>query len=349
MDALLWQDKALSLLDQKKYPQEEIWYDCKDYRSVIEVLKTGAIEGENFLAISAAYGYCLAALEYQDQENFEANMKEAMNAIGEARPQSDGLAAALDRMAAKQAEYRGDPQQVTALLAEAVTIHRQDVIACRGMNRQGVEIIPQEAKILLNTCSGVFHTGSIGGALGVIRSAFHNKKVERVFLCENRPGLEGARQISMELAIQQIPTTLIADATAATLMARHLADIVLIDAAKVASTGDLLAAPGAYELAIAAYFHSIPVYAVAFTSRMDLSIPDGNAFPKDDGNPETVAQFAGVNIKPEGVDTWTPQYDLIPNYLLTGMITDKGLLFPTFQETIPEIMAKSQGSTFLFA
>ena len=349
MDALLWQDKALSLLDQKQYPKEELWYDCTDYRAVVEVLKTHAVQGENFLAISAAYGYCLAALEYQDKENFEANMTEAMAALRASRPESKALAASLDRMAAKQAEYQGDSQQVTALLAEAVTIHRQDVVACRNMNRRGVEIIPDEAKILLKTCSGVFHTGSIGSALGVIRSALLHKKVERVFLCESRPSLEGIRRIATELAAQNVPTTLIPDAASATLMARHNTDIVLIDATQVAATGDLLAAPGAYELAIAAYFHSVPVYAVAFTSQMDLSIPDGSAFPQEDGESDTDTKFTGVSVIPEGVNTWTPRYDVIPNYLLTGMITDKGLLYPPFQETMPELMTKSQGNTFVFA
>lgn len=341
MDALLWQEKALSLLDQTKYPKEEIWYDCTDFRAVVNVLSTPAVSGDAILSSAGAYGYCLAALEYEGSPEFYKKLMEAKMAILNCRPDCAALAAAIKRLDQTYEEYRNSSELVTALLANAVIIHRQDVIACRTMNRNGRDIIPEEAKLVVSCRGGIFHTGSFGGVIGTIRSAAMKNKIVQVFLCENRPGLEGTLQIAHELSKNKIPTTVIPDHAAASLMPHRSCDMVLIEGIKAAANGDLLAGPGTYELAIAAYFHSIPVYATVFSSSIDPNTLSGEAYPKEDGDPASVSHFAGINLLPEGVSTWTPSYDVLPQYLLTGLITDRGLIFSPFDETIPELLTKS--------
>ena len=339
MDALLWQDKALSLLDQRSYPKEEIWHDCKDYRQVVSLISSGAVQGEAIISCAGAYAFCLAALEFEGAADFFNQLAAAKSALLSSAPASAALKNAMAKLDSAHEEYRNSPDLITAFLATAVTIHRQDVIGCRRMNQFGREIIPEEAKIVMLCRSGIFHTGNLSGAVGTVRAAARKNKVSQVYLCEGRPGLEGARLISHELAKDEIKTTLIPDHTAASLMPRQCCDMVLLDCVSISANGDLLAAPGAYELAISAYFHSIPVYASAFTSVIDLTVPNGEAFPKEDGDAAQV--LAMHNNLPAGVSGWTPKHDMLPQYLLTGFITEKGLLFPDYTETIPELLAKT--------
>ena len=344
MEALLWQEKALSLLDQRKFPQEELWIDCPDYRKVVELFQTPKlVEGEAILACAGAYAYCLAAMEFVDSPEFFKNLTAAKQALLDSRPECTALATAMQRMDKVFEEYRNNPEQITALLATAVTIHRQDVVACRAMGREGRELLPEEAKLVVSCRGGIFHTGALGGALGVLRSATLRQSIGQVYLCENRPGMEGVNYAAHELLRHKIPTTVIPDHAAASLMPRRCCDLVLLEGLQVAANGDVLAGPGTYELAIAAYFHSIPVYATAYTKDINVALPTGEAFPEK----EKETTFAVPSL-PDGVETWAPAYDVLPQYLLTGIITEKGMLFQSFEETIPELLSKTEDKPVLF-
>jgi methylthioribose-1-phosphate isomerase len=287
-------------------------------------------------------------LEFEGSSEFYKKLTEAKKAILHCRPDSVALAEAIRRLDQTYEEYRNSSELVTALLANAVIIHRQDVVASRTMSRNGSEIIPEEAKLVVSCRGGVFHTGGVGGVIGTLRSAARKNKIEQVFLCENRPSLEGTLLIAHELNKNKIPTTLIPDHAAASLMPRQSCDMVLIEGIKVAANGDLVAGPGTYELAIAAYFHSIPVYATVFSSEIDLTTPNGEAYPQEDGNPASVLYVAGNNLLDETVSAWTPSYDMLPQYLLTGLITDRGLIFPPYEETIPELLSKNEDKPVVF-
>ena len=344
MDALLWQDKALSLLDQSKYPHEEVWYDCNKIDAVVEALRIpGAVCGDAIIGIAGAYGYCLAALEHEGSHEFYKQLSIAKKALLETHPNSAALAAALSRMDKAYEEYKLSDQLITALLATAVTIHRQDVVACRAMSREGREILPEEAKIVVSCRGGVFHTGAPGGPIGLLRSARMKQNHIEVFLCENRPGQEGLA-VARELAAAKIPVNLIPDHTAAALMPRRSCDMVLIEGLRAAKNGDLLAGPGAYELAIAAYFHSIPVYATLYTADYDSHIENGEGFSQNDLTP---SELSSLGTLPEGVSAWCPRNEVVLHQLITGFITDKGLIFPPFEETIPEALSKAMNKPFL--
>lgn len=347
MDALLWQEKALSLLNQSKYPTEELWYDCNDYRAVVAALNLpGAVLGEDILSSAGAYGYCLAALEFEGSGEFYKQLTAAKKELLAARPDSASMHTAISRMDKAYEEYKHSAELITALLATAVTIHRQDVVASRAMGRVGREILPDEAKIVLSCRGGVFHTGAQGGPIGVIRSSAMKDKIAHVFLCENRPGNEGLL-VARELAAPKIPVTLIPDHVAAALMPRRSCDMVLIEGLRAAQNGDLLAGPGAYELAISAYFHSIPVYATLFSRDIDSSVPSGDAFPLEDMSAAELSGFAAPDTLPEGVTAWSPRNEMLPQYLITGLITDKGLIFAPYEEKIPEMLSKTSDKPFL--
>lgn len=347
MDALLWQEKALSLLDQTKYPGQELWHESTDYRTVAALLKTPAVEGEAILSVAGAYAYCLAALEFSGSDSFYQQLTAAKNEIAAARPNSRALSRALQTLEKTYAEYRNSEELVTALLATAVTIHRQDVVAGRSMGREGRDLIPPQGNIVVSCTGSIFHTGGIGGPLGVLISASRKQGLGRVFVCENRPGMQG-RLFAGELLKQNIPVSVIADQSAAGLMPRQSCDMVLLEGLRVAKNGDLTVSPGGYALAITAYFHSIQVYATAYTADIDFTAPDGNSFPLQDGDSRGLNDMIGGTHLPDGAETWAPSYDVIPQYLLTGLMTEKGLVFPNFEESLPEILTKSADKPVLF-
>lgn len=348
MNALLWQEKSLSLLDQSRYPEEEIWHDIKNYRALVNILHGRAVSGESILKIAAAYGYCLAALELEGDPSFFKKLSLAKKGIQNSRPESGAISEAFAQMDRVYEEYRTSPELTTALLAAAVTIHRKDVVASRAMSRHGREIIPPEANLVLSCRDSVFHSGNPKGPVGAIASAASRGKIQQVFLLENRPGLEGSTSIADELLKSKVKTTVIPDHAAASLMPSGSCDMVLLEGLRLAANGDLLAGPGTYELAITAYFHSIPVYATLFSQNIELSLPTGESFSLEEGPSPLIGQILGQTLLPDGVNTWTSNYDMLPHYLLTGLITDLGVIFPPYVETVPEALTKIEDKPLLF-
>ncbi len=341
MDALLWQERTLSLLDQSKYPRQEIWHECSDFRAVAALLGSPAVRGEAIISVAGAYAYCLAALEYEGSAAFYKQLSAAKESLLSACPDSPALRAAIQTLEQTYEEYRSSPELITALLAAAVTIHRKDVIACRSMNRHGRDIVPKDGKIVVSATGGSFHTGGIGGILGVLLHAHRKEGLARVFVCEHRPHLEG-RTLTHELLRLQVPVSLISDHSAASLMPRPSCDMLLLEGIQVAANGDLLVAPGGYGLAIAAYFHSIQVYATAFSEQIELDCPDGSALSAGQDDSAALSALDGKDALPESARPWTAAFDIVPGYLLTGLITERGLAFPDFSESLPALLAKRE-------
>ena len=340
MDAIIWQGTSLSLLDQTKLPLQEVWLDYTDYRLVTDAIRTMVVRGAPLIGITAGYAYCLAAMEFFGQKDFEENMRRAKGDLAASRPTAVNLFWALDRMEACRNKYAGSPDLQVALIAEAVTIHRQDVIMNRKIGRFGSEIVPEEGRILTHCNAGALASGGLGTALGVVRSAFKKGKVKMVYTDETRPLLQGARLTAWELMRDKIPVTLIADSMAASLMARGEVDLILVGCDRMAANGDFANKIGTYALAIAAYFHSIPVYTALPSSSIDLSLKNGSGIQIEERPAEEMTHVAGVQTAPDGAAVWNPAFDVTPHYLLTGIITEKGVVYPPFDENLRALFAE---------
>lgn len=345
MIALQWQDQVLSLLDQSKYPQEESWITCTTVQAVAEVLSSGAVQEEKIAAVAGAYGYCLAALAHQDQLQtpvFDQALEEAKNLLLSSRPGSRDLAAAITFMEHPPEAYTRNVDRLTTLLATAVTFDRQQVVADRNTCRNGTDLMGDGTRVLLRTDRGAFHSASPSGALGIARRGFKREVLEQVTLCEGRPSLTAANLLARELEKDNVPCTLIPDHAAATFLARQGAHLVLTDGILAAKNGDLKAPVGTYELAIACYFHSIPFYAVLNADDVDLALESGAAFGQEEGDP--AALTAGLG---ESVQGWTPAYDVVPAFLITGMITDRGIACAPYEETLDEMVKHTPKKTII--
>ncbi|WP_418271346.1 S-methyl-5-thioribose-1-phosphate isomerase [Intestinimonas sp.] len=338
MDAIRWQGNSLALLDQTRLPVEEVWNTYTDYRKVADAIRRLVVRGAPAIGVAAAYALCLAAMEYKGQnpEEFQKSMAAASAELAASRPTAVNLFWALDRMGLALGAAGCGADALPILIREAEAIHREDVAMNRAIGAAGAAIVPHGARILTHCNAGAIATGGYGTALGVVRSAFAQGKVEMVYCDETRPLLQGARLTAWELVKDGIPATLITDNMAASLMAQGKIDLVLLGCDRMAANGDFANKIGTYGVAVLAHYHGIPFYSVLPSSTIDLSIPDGSHIPIEQREASEVTHFAGVRTAPEGVGVYNPAFDVTPHRLLTGIITEKGVIHPPFAEQLAE-------------
>ena len=335
MDAIRWKGTALALLDQTKLPVEEVWDDYTDYRAVAEAIRRLVVRGAPAIGISAAYAVCLAALEHQDRPgDFRPGLEAALETLAASRPTAVNLFWALDRMRGVLEAQGWNPQAIPALIREAEAIHREDIAMNRKMGKHGASLVPKGARILTHCNAGAIATGGYGTALGVVRAAHAAGHVAMVYCDETRPLLQGARLTAWELVRDGIPATLITDGMAASLMAQGKIDLVFLGCDRMAANGDFANKIGTYSVAVLAQYHGIPFYTVLPSSTIDLTIPDGKHIVIEERSPEEVTHFAGVQTAPEGVGVYNPAFDVTPHQLLTGIVTEKGVIHPPFREKL---------------
>lgn len=320
MEAIRWENDTLYLLDQTRLPAEEVWLPYTDYREVANAIRTMVVRGAPAIGVSAAYAYCLAA-------RAGADLAEAKAVLAASRPTAVNLFWALDRMAS----CKGD------LLAKAKAIHREDVEMCRTMGAFGAAVVPDGARILTHCNAGALATGGYGTALGVIRAAHEQGKVKMVYADETRPLLQGARLTAHELVADGIPTTLIADNMAAALMRRGEVDMVVVGCDRMAANGDFANKIGTYSVAVNAHYHGIPFYTALPSSTIDMTIADGNSIPIEERSRDELIHLGPTQTAPLDVGVWNPAFDVTPHALLTGIITEKGILYPPFQENLAKL------------
>ena len=338
MDAIRWQGNSLALLDQTRLPVEEVWNTYTDYRKVADAIRRLVVRGAPAIGVAAAYALCLAAMEYKGQnpEEFQKSMAAASAELAASRPTAVNLFWALDRMGLALGAAGCGAEALPILIREAEAIHREDVAMNRAIGAAGAAIVPHGARILTHCNAGAIATGGYGTALGVVRSAFTQGKVEMVYCDETRPLLQGARLTAWALVKDGIPATLITDNMAASLMAQGKIDLVLLGCDRMAANGDFANKIGTYGVAVLAHYHGIPFYSVLPSSTIDLSIPDGSHIPIEQREASEVTHFAGVRTAPEGVGVYNPAFDVTPHRLLTGIITEKGVIHPPFAEQLAE-------------
>ncbi len=327
MEALRWTDGGLDLLDQTLLPGREKWNLRRDYRPVVEDIRRLAVRGAPLIGVAAAYGYVLAAMEFSGKPDFGEKLRRAKEDLASSRPTAVNLFWALDRMERKSRQV-GD--NVPALLEEAQTIQRENVEMNAQIGAYGREVVPQGARILTHCNAGALATDGIGTALGVIRAAYAQGKVEMVYADETRPLLQGARLTAYELAADHIPVTVIADNMVPALMAAGKIDLAVVGCDRMAANGDFANKTGTYGVAVACHFHHIPFYVALPTSSMDLSLPDGRGIPIEERGAKELQYVGETQTAPLAAAVYNPAFDVTPHGLVTGIITEKGVLYPPF-------------------
>jgi methylthioribose-1-phosphate isomerase len=238
------------------------------------------------------------------------------------------LSWAVDRI--YESIARGQDADVFALqrrVREAAdAILCEDLITNEAISAVGTAIVPKGARILTYCNTGALATGGHGTALGIIRSALTADPSIRVFACETRPFLQGARLTTYELMAEHFPVTLITDNAAGALMVQKRVDLVLVGADRIAANGDVANKIGTYSLAVLARAHQVPFYVAAPRSSIDPALADGSTIPVEERDAREITHFRGIAVAPDGVDVWNPAFDVTPHELIAGIVTEHGIL-----------------------
>jgi methylthioribose-1-phosphate isomerase len=285
------------LLDQRRLPREVVELECFSAAEVAEAIATLAVRGAPAIGVAAAYGLALAALRGED-------LAQAERVLAASRPTAVNLFWAL-------AQMRDDPTP-----ARAQALHRDEVERCKRMAGHAAGLFRPGARALTHCNAGGLATGGYGSAVGALRAAFERGLLERVLVDETRPLLQGARLTAWELEAAGIPHAVIADAAAASMMARGEVDLIVTGADRIAANGDTANKIGTYALAVLAAYHDLPLYVVAPTSTIDLSTPTGADIPIEERDPREITErFPARN----------PAFDVTPAELITAIVTEDGV------------------------
>jgi methylthioribose-1-phosphate isomerase len=341
VDTLRWRDGRVEMIDQRLLPATVQYVQCDSAASVAEAIRSMVIRGAPAIGCAAAYGVAVEAIRLakENPATFARDMAHALQTIGNSRPTAVNLTWALKRMQRRlEAVGQASPAETAStLLEEAHEILREDVEINLRLGAAGAELVPDGARILTHCNAGALATGGHGTALGVIRSAIKAGKRVSVIADETRPFLQGARLTAWELMQDGIPTTLIADVAAGYLMSRGEVDIVIVGADRIAANGDTANKIGTYSVAVLARRHGIPFYIAAPLSTIDLSLSDGSGIPIEERSAEEVTGFNGVRSAPEGVAVRNPAFDVTPADLITGLITERGVVRPPNEAEIRQL------------
>jgi methylthioribose-1-phosphate isomerase len=329
---LRWSDEGVVMLDQRKLPRQEIYLTLTTVEAVAQAIETMVVRGAPAIGCAAALGVALAATTSRASavDALRGDVEVALERLAKTRPTAVNLFWALGRMrdeleTASRANDAGVASVRAQLVAAANRIVAEDVEICRAIGRSGLEVIPQNARLLTHCNAGALATAGYGTALGVVRAAFEAGRLKNVLADETRPFLQGARLTAWELDKDAIPVTVIADVMAGHLMKQGEIDVIVVGADRIAANGDTANKIGTYTVAVLAQRHGIPFYIAAPTSTVDLDTPDGDAIPIEERGRAEVAKVGETEILPDGVPVRHPAFDVTPNDLIAGIITEMGV------------------------
>ncbi|HEX3465852.1 MAG TPA: S-methyl-5-thioribose-1-phosphate isomerase [Candidatus Elarobacter sp.] len=317
MDSVWYDGDAVGYLDQRALPRAVARERASSVDDVVEAIRTLAVRGAPAIGIFGAYGVALAASLYAgDRAAYEV----AAARIREARPTAVNLAWAVDRVLAA----RGDE------LGEATRIHDEQRDVDRRIGEASVDLFPRSGNVLTHCNTGPIATGGDGTALGCFIAAHRAGRSLRVFVDETRPLLQGARLTMFELKEAGVPCTLIVDSAAAITMQRKEVRAVVVGADRIARNGDTANKIGTYGVAIAAAHHGIPFYVAAPRSTFDFALRTGEEIPIEERSPDEVRIAAEDAV-------YNPAFDVTPGRLITGFITEYGVVRPPYADAIADL------------
>jgi methylthioribose-1-phosphate isomerase len=342
-----WEQGAVCLIDQLRLPHEQLVVRCESLEMVGRAIKTMQVRGAPAIGCTAAYGMALAALvsPAADVVALLVDLEAAKVFLDSQRPTAVNLAWATERVLAKARqlgpEVDGPRALAEALLEEAHAVLTEDLAMCHAIGDHGAPLIPAGGRVLTHCNAGGLATAGYGTALAPMRSAFAQGRSIHVWVDETRPFLQGARLTAWELHQSGIPLTLITDNMAGYMMKSGKVDCVIVGADRIVANGDTANKIGTYSLAILARFHGIPFYVAAPTSTIDLSMEQGDLIPIEERSSDEVTHLAGQLIAPVGVQAAHPAFDVTPAELITGIITERGVVTPPF---VPGLRRVKEGA-----
>lgn len=337
---------ALVILDQTKLPGEVKYLALKDTDDIREAIYSLRVRGAPAIGVAAAIGVYLAAasIDTDSYREFLLRFRQAKAKLASARPTAVNLSWALDRM---ERIVTGRPDMPVAelktmLRREALLIREEDALVCRRIGENGLKLLRDGYGILTHCNAGMLATTRYGTALAPIHLGREKGMNFRVYADETRPLLQGARLTAFELLEDGVDTTLICDNMASQVMKAGLVNVVMTGCDRVAMNGDACNKIGTSGLAVLAKHYGIPFYVLGPVSTIDPNIKDGKDIPIEQRPAEEVTEAWYVRrMAPEGVKVFNPAFDVTDNSLITAIVTEYGIAYPPYAESLEHIVGKS--------
>ncbi len=353
----IWTEEVLYILDQKKLPLVEKYLVCDTAQKVRKAIKELSVRGAPAIGICGAIGLVIGFRKWLKLQNPLRSIKTSRvlqeighlcNILETSRPTAVNLFWALRRMRKRAEKVIGEKTRLNfsdlenlyeALKDEALKIWEEDIEWNLSMAEHGAKALKKATKILTHCNTGALATGGYGTALGVIRKLYEKTKRIFVWVDETRPLLQGARLTAWELSKVKIPYKIITDNSAGFLMKKGEVDAIIVGADRIAQNGDTANKIGTYSLAVLAKHHSIPFYIAAPSSTFDLETPSGEEIPIEERDEDEVLKVFGKRISPSKASALNLAFDVTPSELITGFITEKGVITPPYKKNIKKVLS----------
>ena len=321
------------MLDQRQLPGSVVFMQLKTWDEVATAISSMAVRGAPAIGIAAAWGVVLAAQAGDD-------LSSAIRGLRASRPTAVNLGWALKRMESVLASTGS--VNCESLAVVAAELQRQDCLLTQRLVDHGVSLLSQGCRVLHHCHTGAIATAGVGTALGVISAAHAHGVLRHAWLDETRPRLQGAALSAWELGCLGVPCTVIVDGASGLLMRRGEVDAVMVGCDRVAANGDVANKIGTYNLALVAKAHGVPFYVCAPGSSIDLATPDGDAITIEERDAQEITHVQGLSVAAPGAQAWNPAFDITPAHLVTGLITEFGVLRPPYRESLRGLSLPNQ-------
>ncbi|GAB4178458.1 MAG: S-methyl-5-thioribose-1-phosphate isomerase [Coleofasciculaceae cyanobacterium] len=337
---VIWHEDSVLLIDQTRLPAQYAIVEISRCEDMAEAIKTMIVRGAPAIGVAAAYGMYLGAREIQtdNREIFLDGLEDVAKLLRNTRPTAVNLFWAIARMLKTAYEAIGSVEQIKAILLKtAQTIQLEDLQTCKAIGDRGLDVLPNspDRLCIMTYCNaGALATAGYGTALGVVRSAWREGRLARVYACETRPRWQGARLTSWECVQEGIPVTVITDNMAAHCLNRGMIDLVVVGADRIAANGDTANKIGTYSLALVAKAHNIPFFVAAPLSTIDFDLADGMKITIEERHQSEIYQVGDTLLCTPGVEFYNPGFDITPAHLIAGIITEKGVVKPSELQTL---------------
>ncbi|NEO31283.1 MAG: S-methyl-5-thioribose-1-phosphate isomerase [Symploca sp. SIO3C6] len=331
---VIWHDNKVLLIDQTKLPTKYTVVAINRCDDMAQAIKTMIVRGAPAIGVAAAYGMYLGAREIKERNRdlFLNQLEEVAQQLRQTRPTAVNLFWAISRMLKTAYETMGTVEEIKASLLEtAQIIQIEDLQTCQSIGDHGLEALPQQPNQLciLTYCNtGALATAGYGTALGVVRSAWREQRLARLYASETRPRLQGSKLTAWECVQEGIPVTIITDNMAAHCLKRDMIDAVIVGADRIAANGDTANKIGTYSLALVAKAHDIPFFVAAPLSTVDFKLATGEEIPIEERHPSEIYQLGETVVSPPGAEFYNPAFDVTPAELIKAIITEQGAVAP---------------------
>jgi len=333
-----WKDKSVVMIDQTKLPDELIFVTYTDYNDVANAIRTLVIRGAPAIGVAGAFGLALAALQSKatTKEDVIKDLEQAKKILFETRPTAVNLAWGLNKMMNVAKNCQNIDEIKESIVEAATTLAEDDVKINKAMGKNGAVLFDNNDTIMTHCNAGALATVAYGTALGVVRAIKESGKNIKVIATETRPVMQGSRLTTFELKHEGIDVSLIPDTAVGYTMANGLINKIVVGADRILSTGHVFNKIGTYQIALIAKQHNIPFYVAAPLSTFDLNSNTEDVVIEQRKASE-VTSIGNKKTAPDGINVINPAFDMTPPELISGIITEKGVIRQPYEESIKKL------------